>query len=102
MKVNALALLACLVASVVASADQEFVNEEWVIAHGDTHATAAFELGAAAVIHVAVAGVKNTDKGFTARLVPAEDYDACAGNSQGRCRSRPGFDGFKVASLDHG
>lgn len=103
MKTRSFALLACLALPVSAAADQEFVNEEWVIAHGETRPTAAFNLGTApAVIHVTVTGVKNTDKGFTARLVPAEDYDACVGNTQGRCRSRPGFDAFKVAAMDHG
>ena len=101
MKTLPFALLVCLALPLSATAaDQDLMNEEWVIDSKGVHG-ASFTMPAAAVIHLAVTPVKNCGKGFTVRLVPSEDYSACVGDSQGRCRSRPGFDGFKVASLNH-
>ena len=92
--------LVCALWATSALADQDLVDQDWVVPAHDIKATS-FSLSGAAVVHVDVTPMKNTDKGVTLRLVPSEDADACAGRAQGRCRSRPGFDAFKVGSFSH-
>jgi hypothetical protein len=101
MKVRAFVLLACVLLPVSAVADQDMLNEEWVLPSGGGAHSLSFTLPAAAPVLVEMTPVKHADKGVTLRIVPAEDIDACTGKSQGACRSRPGFDGFKIRSFSH-
>ena len=100
MRTYAFALLACALWPTPALADQDVINEDWIIAAGDVRAMS-FSLNAPAAVRIDMTPVKDAAKGVTLRLVPTEDADACAGRAQGRCRSRPGFDGFKVGSFSH-
>jgi len=102
MKVLAFVLLACvLLPASSALAEQDAINEEWVLPTGGGPHSFSFTLSAAAPIFVEMAPVKHVDKGVTLRIVPAEDFDACTGKSQGACRSLGGFDGFQVRSFSH-
>jgi hypothetical protein len=84
-----------------APAAQDLVNEDWDLPSGGSPHTFSFALSESAPVEIDVIPVKDAGKGFTLRLVPVDDFDACSGGAQGRCRSRPGFDGFKVASFSH-
>jgi len=100
MKKAAFGLLACALWTVPALADQDMVNADWVIPAGDIRSTS-FSMSVPGVVHVDMTPVKDAGKGVTLRLVPSDDADACAGRAQGQCRSRPGFDAFKVGSFSH-
>jgi len=87
--------------AVPALAAQDLVDQEWVLASGGGVRSVEFTLSATAPVSVEMTPVKHADKGVTIRIVPKEDFDACTGKAQGACRSRPGFDGFKVRSFSH-
>jgi hypothetical protein len=100
IKTTAFALLACALLPVSALADTDMVNEDWVLSAGEVHGVS-FTLSSQVPVHIGMTPVRNADKGVTLRVVPAEDVDACSGRSQGACRSRGGFDGFKIRSFSH-
>ena len=52
------------------------VNAEWVIEANGAHAEP-FSINWPLTLHVAVAGVKNANKGFRLRIVNAEDVTSC-------------------------
>jgi hypothetical protein len=102
MKPHPFVLFACaMLLSASALADEDMTNEDWVLPAGGRPHANSFELPRGGTIHIDVTPVKDTGKGFTVRLVPSEDFAACSGQGQGQCRSRPGFDGFKVGSFSH-
>jgi len=100
MRVNVIALLACLAFPVAAMADgRVFFDEDWIIDAKGAHPQS-FTLPVQANVHVTATCVKNCGKGYTVRVVPPSDFPSCTGLAQGPCRSRPDFDGFKVGSYD--
>jgi hypothetical protein len=101
MKVRAFVLLACVLLPVSVLAAQDLVDQEWVLPSGGSPQSVAFTLSGTVPVSVDMAPVKHADKGVTIRIVPTADFAACAGKAQGQCRSRPGFDGFKVRSFSH-
>jgi hypothetical protein len=97
MKLNPVVLLACLALPVAAAADIDVVNEEWVVPAHDSRFYSLM-LNDRAKVHVTVVGVKNTDKGFSVRVVPAGDPPLCGADRP--CRSEPAFEADKVAAFD--
>jgi hypothetical protein len=78
----------------------DLLNEDWVIPAHEWKSYS-FTFSRETPVHVDVTGISNIDKGFTVRVTPSEDADACLGRTQGACRSRGGFDGFAVRSMNH-
>jgi hypothetical protein len=78
----------------------DLLNEDWVIPAHEWKSYSV-SLGRETPLRVEVTGISNVAKGFTVRVVPSEDADACLGRAQGACRSRGGFDGFGVRSMNH-
>ena len=83
-----------------AQQEQELLNQEWVLPTSGFHSFS-FTLSRDASVHIEMTPVKHADKGVTLRIVPPEDFDACIGRSQGRCRSLGSFDGLGVRTLSH-
>jgi hypothetical protein len=100
MKLRLLVLMVCTLVSVTALAEDDLINEEWVISAHGLHSTS-FELRGPVSVRVHMTPVNNADKGVTLRIVPTEDVDACSGKAQGQCRSIPEFDGFAVRTFKH-
>jgi hypothetical protein len=67
--------------------DRVLVNAEWVIEARGGHAEA-ISINRPLSVHVAIAGVKNADKGFMVRMVNAEDVTSCRVVG-GTCRELP-------------
>jgi hypothetical protein len=101
MKVRVIVLFACGLVPASAFAAMDLANEDWVLPAGNAPHSLSFTLAASTPVSIDMTPVKDCDKGLTLRVVPAEDFDACSGKAQGQCRSRGGFDGFKVRSFSH-
>jgi len=99
MKLHAFVLAGLLIAT-PALAGTEMVNDDWVLTPQESHSVT-FTLPTAANVFVEMTPVKHADKGVRLRIVPVEDFEACAGRAQGQCRSRGDFDGFAVRSFSH-
>lgn len=76
-----------LALNVAHAQDRVLVNAEWVIQARGAHAEA-ISVNRPLIVHVAIAGVKNADKGFRVRMVNAEDVTSCRVVG-GTCRELP-------------
>jgi hypothetical protein len=65
-----------LALSVAHAQDRVLINAEWVIEARGAHSEV-ISVNRPLIVHVAIAGVKNADKGFMVRMVNAEDVTSC-------------------------